>query len=75
MFVSRTEKYRDYRHSIANSTDKIPTLTMAKSNEINATETGYFKKIILKRRIETSIILLIIVAIITLLVIFGIKLF
>ena len=75
MALTRTEKYRDYRHSIANSTDKIPTLIMAKSNEINATETGYFKKIILKRRIETSIILLIIVAIITLLVIFGIKLF
>ena len=75
MALSRTEKYREYRHSIANSTDKIPTLTMAQSDEINATETGYFKKIVLKRRIETSIILIIIIAIITFLVIFGIKLF
>ena len=73
MPVSRTEKFRDYRASIANATDNIPLSTSA--NNDYACESGLYKKIVLKRRIINSSIVILIIVIITLLVIFGIKLF
>ena len=73
MPTSRTEKYREYRASIANATDKIPVLKSA--NNDYACESGLYKKIVLKRRIINSSVVVLIIAIITFLVIFGIKLF
>ena len=75
MVGSRVEKYRAYRQSIANSSDSIPVLKTSVKDENFTSEAGYFKKIIIRRRIENSLILLVIVAIITLLVVFGIIVF
>lgn len=75
MATTRVEKYRKYRQSIAQLSDNIPVLKTPSNNEHFASEAGFFQKIILKRRIQNALILLLIVAIITLLVVFGIILF
>ena len=75
MVGSRVEKYRAYRQSIANSSDSIPVLKTPANDENFVSEAGYFKKIVIRRRIENSLILLVIVAIVTLLVVFGIIVF
>ena len=75
MTGTRTEKYREYRQSIARSSDSIPVLKTPAFDENTASAAGFYKKIVLKRRIENALLLLTIVVIITLLVIFGIKLF
>lgn len=75
MVGSRVEKYREYRQSIANTPDSIPVLKTPENDDNFASEAGYFKKIVIRRRIENSLILLAIVTIITLLVVFGIIVF
>ena len=75
MAESRVEKYRKYRQSIAQRSDNIPVLKSPSECESFASEAGFFKNLILKRRIVDASILLLIVAIITLLVIFGIIVF
>ena len=75
MSGSRVEKYKKYRSNIAQSTDSMPVLNNPAEDEKFASEAGFFKKIRLKRRIQNSLVVLLIVAIITLLVVFGIKLF
>lgn len=71
MAESRVEKYRKYRQSIAQRSDNIPVLKSPSNDESFASEAGFLKKIVLKRRIIDSSIALIILIIITLLVIFG----
>ena len=71
MAESRVEKYRKYRQSIAQRSDNIPVLKSPSECESFASEAGFFKKLVLKRRIVDSLIALIIVTIITLLVVFG----
>ena len=71
MAESRVEKYRKYRQSIAQRSDNIPVLKSPSDDESFASEAGFLKKIILKRRITDSIIALTIVVIITLLIVFG----
>ena len=72
MAGTRIEKYQSYRDSIANS-ERIPTIKSPSGSF--ASEAGEYKKIVLRRRIINSIILLGIVVIITLLVVFGIIIF
>ena len=71
MAESRVEKYHKYRQSIAQRSDNIPVLKSPSEDESFASEAGFFKKIVLKRRITDSIIVLTIVVIITLLIVFG----
>lgn len=75
MAGTRVEKYRKYRQSIAQMSDNIPVLKAHSNDEEFVDETGFFKKLVLKRRIQNSIISLLIVLIITLLVVFGIIVF
>jgi len=75
MVDSRIEKYRKYRESIAQQSDNIPVLKTPAKDENFSSEAGFFQKIVLKRRIETYLILLAILTIITLLVVFGIIVF
>ena len=75
MNESRVEKYRKYRDSIAQRSDNIPVLKTHSDDESFASEMGFFKKIVLRRRIVDSCIVLLIVAILTLLIVFGIKVF
>ena len=75
MTGTRTEKYREYRQSIARSSESIPVLKTPVFDENTASAAGFYKKIVLKRRIENALILLSIVIIITLLVVFGIIVF
>ena len=71
MAESRVEKYRKYRQSIAQRSDNIPVLKSPSEDVSFASEAGFFKKIVLKRRITDYIIVLTIVVIITLLIVFG----
>ena len=75
MAGTRVEKFRKYRESIAQISDNIPVLETPSNDEQFASEAGFFKKILLKRRIQNSLILLAIVVILTLLVVFGIIVF
>lgn len=75
MAGTRVEKYREYRQSIAHSQDSIPVLKTPVFDENTASAAGFYKKIVLKRRIENALILFVIVIIITLLVVFGIIVF
>ena len=75
MAGTRIEKYQSYRNSIINSNDVVPALKTPHDDEKFSSEMGYFKKIVLKRRVFNSLILLSIIAIITVLVIFGIIIF
>ena len=75
MTGTRTEKYREYRQSIARSSESIPVLKTPVFDENTASAAGFYKKIVLKRRIENALILLSIVVIIALLVVFGIIVF
>lgn len=75
MAGTRVEKYRKYRQSIAQMSDNIPVLKTPSNDEQFASEAGFFQKIVLKKRIENTLITLLIVAIITLLVVFGIIVF
>ena len=75
MADSRIEKYRKYRESIAQQSDNIPVLKTPANDEKFSSEAGFFQKIILKRRIETSLILVAILSITTLLIVFGIIVF
>lgn len=75
MAATRVDKYQAYRESIINSSDVVPAIKNPANDEKFATEMGYFKKIVLKRRIFNSLLVLGIVVIITLLVVFGIIVF
>ena len=75
MAGTRTEKYRRYRQSIAARSDNIPVLKTPSAHEDFADEAGFFKKIAIKNRVINSTISLVIVAILTLLVVFGIIVF
>ncbi len=75
MAGTRIEKYRKYRQSIAARSDNIPVLKTPTTDGDFILEEGYYKKIVLKRRIQNSLILLAIVLIVALLVIFGVIVF
>ena len=75
MAGTRTEKYRKYRQAIAARSDNIPVLKTPSTHENFADEAGFFKKIQIKNRVITYSIVLLIVAIVTLLIIFGIIVF
>ena len=75
MSESRVSRYQDYRQSIAKSGDAIPATKSVKEDVPNSIELGYYKKIVIKNRVITLSIVLAIVLIITLLVVFGIKVF
>ena len=71
MAESRVEKYRKYRQSIAQRSDNIPVLKSPSNDESFASEAGFFKRLVLQRRIVDASIALIILIIITLLIVFG----
>ena len=75
MAESRVEKYRKYRQSIAQRSDNIPVLKSPSESESFASEAGFFKKLIIKRRVTDSIIAFLIVTIIILIVVFGLIVF
>ena len=72
---SRVEKYREYRQSIMAHSDKVPVLKTVEGDPKLDADSGLYKQIVLKRRVENSLILLTIVIIIALLVVFGIIVF
>ena len=73
--ASRVEKYREYRQSILAHSDKVPVLKTVDSDPKLDADSGLYKKIVIKRRVQNSLIVLAIVMIITLLVVFGIIVF
>ena len=73
--ATRVEKYREYRQSIMAHSDKVPVLKTVTSDPKLDADSGLYKQIVIKRRVENSLILLTIVIIIALLVVFGIIIF
>lgn len=73
--ATRVEKYREYRQSIMAHSDKVPVLKTVTSDPKLDADSGLYKQIVIKRRVENSLILLTIVIIIALLVVFGIIVF
>ena len=73
--TTRVEKYREYRQSIMAHSDKVQVLKTVSSDPKLDVDSGLYKQIVLKRRVENSLIILAIVIIITLLVVFGIIVF
>ena len=73
--MSRVEKYREYRQSILSHSDKVPVLKTVESDPKLDADSGLYKQIVIKRRVQNSLIVLAIVIIITLLVVFGIIVF
>lgn len=69
--TSRVEKYKDYRKSITTYTDKVPVLKPVSKGTKLDVELSLYKKIVAKKRAANILLILAIVAIATLLVVFG----
>ena len=69
--TSRVEKYKDYRKSITTYTDKVPVLKPISKDAKLDVELGLYKKIVAKKRTVNILILLAIIAVATVIVVFG----
>ena len=69
--ASRVEMFKEYRESISAQSDKVPVLKTVTSDPKLELEAGLYKKIVIKKRVFTYSILILIVIIVALLTTFG----